>query len=99
MSTTGSVQGGNRQPQSQASMIAVLPPKPLRAKEPKVFSGKRDEFRAFVLRCDTYIKFNPDQFSTDQLKVLWASSYFEGETFNWFEKFATDAIKNPSEND
>ena len=76
MSITESIQRNskaqtNQTIQSQITQsVAMFQSKALKIKEPKAFSKKKSEYRAFIIKCEVYIKFNLDQFLTNKQKML-----------------------------
>ena len=98
MSTTGSTHG-----QAPAVAPAVAPEvpapapapviiKPLKINTPEPFDGSRGKLQAFFSQIELFFGFNVDRFPTDKHKVLFASTYLRGPTFEWFNSFLTDFL-------
>ena len=49
--------------------------KPLKVKPPETYEGTREGLKAFFSQIELYFGFNTKQFSRDEFKVLFASSY------------------------
>jgi hypothetical protein len=48
---------------------------------PPKFSGKRSELKEFLLKLDIYLEVNENDFQEEARKVLFASSFLQGEAF------------------
>ena len=77
---TNEAASGSTRPQEQQSdqqaqprqtpPIAIMQPKSLKIKKPKVFKGERSKLRAFMTQCELYINFNINQFAIHKKRVL-----------------------------
>ena len=54
--------------------------KPLKVKPPEAYEETRGGLKAFFSQVEWYFEFNNKQFP--KLKVLFASTYFQGPAFN-----------------
>ena len=66
---------------------ALRPTPPMRGPPPALpseFDGDRTKGLAFLRSCQTYIRLCSDNFSDDQMKIVWALSYMkEGRAAKW----------------
>ena len=66
----------------------------LKVSMPPKFSGKRSELKEFLLKLDIYLEVNENDFQEEVRKVLFASSFLQGEAFAWFERYVRDYLDN-----
>ena len=59
----------------QPSVQNVIIAKPFKVKLPETYEGTRGRIKAFFSQVKLYFGFNTKQFSKDEFKVLFASSY------------------------
>ena len=54
--------------------------KELRLNQPKEFTGKRDELKGFLQKCNLYLTINEDMYNSDSKKIAFILSYMtEGD--------------------
>ena len=94
MSTTGRTR-------AQAPAVAPEIPAPtpviikiLKINTPEPFDGGRRKLQAFFSQVELFFGFNAERFSTDEHKVLFASTYLRDPAFKWFNSFLTDFLNN-----
>ena len=56
--------------------------KPLKVKPPETYEGTQGGLKAFFSQVKLYFGFNTKQFPRDELKMLFAGTYFQGQAFN-----------------
>lgn len=76
-----------------------VPPAPANSsrpigRDPKPFSGQRDQVETFLSHVRLLIRLRPDRFSNDTDKCLFTASFFEGSAFSWFQPLL---VKDPEE--
>ena len=93
--TTSAVEQQTQQPQPPTQNVIMA--KPLKFKPLETYEGTREGCKAFFSQVELYFEFNTKQFLRDKLKVLFASIYLQGPTFNWFNSFLCNFLENTPE--
>jgi Retrotransposon gag protein len=62
---------------------------------PEKFNGRRDKLHEFLAKCQQQFLNEPECYSTDAKKTLWAGTYLEGTAYNWFRPIFSEYHANP----
>ena len=84
--------------QFQPPVQNVIMAEPLKIKPSETYKRTKRGLQAFFFQVELYFGFNTKQFPRNKLKVLFASSYLQGLTFNWFNSFFCDFLENIPKN-
>jgi hypothetical protein len=74
----------------------VVTPRNIKTAPPEKFSGQRDTLHEFLTKCQHKFLIEPENFSQEYEKTLWASSYLEGIAYNWFRPIFSAFQRHPS---
>jgi hypothetical protein len=66
--------------------------KDLKIKLPDAYGGERSKLRHFWLHVELFLGFNSKKFMSEQEKVLWVITLFEGPALSWIEGFLQDYL-------
>ncbi|MBW0496347.1 hypothetical protein O181_036062 [Austropuccinia psidii MF-1] len=82
--------------QSYSSSDSSRPPafKTTSMKAPECFDGTQTfKVRSFIQSCQLIFHNNPESFSKERNKVLYATSFFIGRAAKWIEPYLTNLTK------
>jgi Zinc knuckle/Retrotransposon gag protein len=66
--------------------------KDLKTKLPDTYTGERTKLRHFWLQVELFLGFNDKKYQSEQQKVLWIVTLFEGPALSWIEGFLQDYL-------
>lgn len=66
---------------------------------PEMFSGEKHKIYVFLAKCRHNYLSRPELFTNEVQKVLFASGYFDGAAFNWFQPLLNQYSRAASNND
>lgn len=79
---------GHQSPTNHASQNKINKPEP--------FTGKQNEVRTFISKCQLNFRAQPGRFATEDAKVTFAASYMQGDAYRWLEAYlSTDPAAQP----
>ena len=62
---------------------------------PKLFTGKRQDFKKFMQDVQLYIRMNNKIYATDEERIIFTLSFFEsGDAGSWKEQWVEEKLKN-----
>jgi hypothetical protein len=64
---------------------------------PENFNGDRYKLPMFLSRCTHHFLNDPEKFTTERSKVMFAGSYLQGIAYSWFESLLRQVEANPND--
>jgi Retrotransposon gag protein/Zinc knuckle len=77
--------------------IVIQQPTHVRVKEPELFKGQPGQLEPFIAQLRLYFGFNTERLTTDQDKVVFATSYFRDKAYDWVAARLKDYLRNPGD--
>lgn len=66
---------------------------------PDDFKGEASKFQEFITSCELYFAANPEGYTTNDKKIIFALSYMKGETAGAWKTVFLDKVNGPEEED
>ena len=84
----------NQLHETVANLKGQLHAKTVKTRPPELFNGTQSKLQGFLTQLELYMQINREKLSHEADKVLFATIYFSGPAFDWFEPIVRDYQEN-----
>lgn len=85
------------QEQQTPAQSTPVPISKTKVPAPQPFFGKRDQVKPFISGLTIYIRLRPQEFPTEEIKILFSASLLRGTAYDWFRPYEQSLNSGPVE--